>query len=245
MGSLTFLRANPQLSTLRIWGSTDPTILDEDIVPLLAKSFTNLSSLSLVWKGVSISDDVLENIGAIQSLQQLHISAGEQFGWRHNWYANHEKIQFCLSKLRNLRTLALTRDGYPIVAAFVVEQPDNYFGEHEIEPRNDHEVAIEKHILSLPDSYFEDDDYDDDLRTWTLYRKRKEMIFTKIHIMRMAKEANEYAQVLPKLDWIYLGQIPFVIQDNGDGRQAVNLTEGLDECWTALRRMFGLPDSGS
>lgn len=77
--SLDFLHANCQLSKLKISRPLSPSSLDIKIIPLLSKCFHNLSSLSLIWEGLSITENALKQIGTLRGLRQLHLNTGEQF----------------------------------------------------------------------------------------------------------------------------------------------------------------------
>ena len=76
--NLEFLRANPQLTKLSIPSIQSKVLLDTRLLSLLSKSFKTLKPLSNNhWKGVSISNEALELISTLETLEQLHISAGE------------------------------------------------------------------------------------------------------------------------------------------------------------------------
>ena len=90
---------------------------------------------------------------------------------------------------------------------------------------------------------FADRERSRDKRLESLNRRLKRA-FTKIYNIRMKKEASKYAGSVPSLDWIYIGQLPFAIKKGTEGRRAITLSDELDECWTILQRMFGLPNSG-
>ena len=82
------LRANPQLLKLMMSSALPTTLIEGQILPILTRSFHNLSSLSLIWKEPSIPAQALEQISALGTLQQLQLSAGQQFGWKHDWLIN-------------------------------------------------------------------------------------------------------------------------------------------------------------
>ena len=110
--SLAFLGANPQISKLSIPMATPATLLEDRILPLLARSFSNLTSLSLVWESLSISCHAMANISQITTLVQLHLSAGCQSGWRHDWSVDHQIMRNYLHNLPLLKILAFSRDSY-------------------------------------------------------------------------------------------------------------------------------------
>lgn len=54
----------------------------------------------------------LELFSRIASLEQLHLSAGTQWGWRNDWLIDHEELRHYLLRLPSLKKLALSRDSY-------------------------------------------------------------------------------------------------------------------------------------
>lgn len=110
--SLAFLEANPQISKLSMPLAAHAALLEDRILPLLAQSFSNLTSLSLVWAGPNIPSRAMEYISQITTLEQLHLSAGFQAGWRHDWVIDHQFMQKYLRNLPLLKKLAFSRDSY-------------------------------------------------------------------------------------------------------------------------------------
>ena len=110
--SLKFLQANSQLSKLSLQWEASATLLETQLLPLLTKSFQQLTSLSLKWESDTISGSALEAVGSLQSLQQLHLSAGCQHGWRHSWFIDHELMRSRLRNLTSLKRIAFSRDVY-------------------------------------------------------------------------------------------------------------------------------------
>ncbi|KAF6219669.1 hypothetical protein HO133_004138 [Letharia lupina] len=110
--SLSFLQANTQLSKLSFQWEAPGVFLETRLLPLLTKSFRHLTSLSLKWEGDSIPGSALEAISSLEILQQLHLSAGHQHGWRYSWFIDHALMRSRLKKLTSLRRMAFTRDIY-------------------------------------------------------------------------------------------------------------------------------------
>ncbi|MCJ1383632.1 hypothetical protein MMC17_006746 [Xylographa soralifera] len=235
VNSLEFLQENPQLSKLRISEPRSPSLLETKIIPLLAKCFHNLSSLSLTWEGRSITKNALERIGTLRGLQQLHLSSGQGFGWRHNWFVDHEAIRSNLSNLKNLRNLALSRDTYRTN----FDALEDYYNDRFIEPQDDSERRIWQAVMSQPDSDFSDLETDDE-RENAIFDRRLKAASERIHSVRMLTEVNKYAHALPSLSWIYIGKLVFVIKEDAKGRHAAKVISKQDELSTALHRMFGL-----
>ena len=70
---------------------------------------------------------------------------------------------------------------------------------------------------------------------------KSKQIWERQHSQRILAEADDYIRVLPGLEWVYFGKIPMGVIDaeNGQGRQAVVLSEDRDDCYTLLERSFG------
>ena len=232
---LAFLRANPQLSKLMI---ERPIPAASPITLLLSTSFNRLASLSLHWEDGFIPGRALEQIGTLQSLNQLQLGAGCEFGWRHNWFIDHDLVRSCFVKLKNLRKLAICRDAYGTDDGS--ESTQNYYGGSWLRSMDDDEHAVFEAMVHPPAAHAGDAP-DTELSD---SRDRLKAAFHRIHGMRMAKEATKYGQEIPSLDWIYLGKLPFDLKEDNNGKKPVCLTDEMDECWTFLRRTFGLRDSG-
>jgi hypothetical protein len=209
---LTFLRANSQLSKLSVPYPAPPVLLDTQLLPLLSSNFKNLRSLCLVWEGVEIPDSALNIISTLETLEQIHLSAGEQLGWRHDWLINHESMRSFLRPLPYLRKLAFSRDSY--------------------------DSGV---VGSLVSHYYEEASFDVGTVDFEEGETRH-AIWERVHRKRILDEATKYADSLPKLEWLYFGQIPMSVKriDGLEGkRYAVPLSTERDSCWTLLREMFG------
>ncbi|KAL8838638.1 MAG: hypothetical protein Q9170_002046 [Blastenia crenularia] len=108
----SFLQANPQIRKLNLQYAVNTVYLEERILPLLAHQFSNLRSLYLIWDSKDIPQTSLDSISKITTLEQLSISAGEQYGWRHDWYIDHDTLRAHLCQLKSLKRLAVSRDTY-------------------------------------------------------------------------------------------------------------------------------------
>ena len=216
--SLDFLKSNPQLRKLSLPHETPPFMLETRLLPLLCSSFRNLTSLCLVWEGVEIPDSALEMISTLKTLQQIHLSAGCQIGWKHDWLIDHESMRKYLASLPDLRKVALSRDSYKSELEAI--EVSHYY---EAKFVNYREVVLY--------------DGEDMNSAESVYA-----VWERLHRERMLDEATEYVDALPKLEWLYIGQIPMSIvesEEDGDTRYPVPLCEERDTCWTLLRRMFG------
>ena len=206
--SLVLLKANPQISKLMTSWSVQSELLDYQVLPLLTRSFSTLTSLSLVWKDPKITLHALEMISQIKTLEQLHLSAGCQVGWRFDWLINHEITLNHLSALPLLKKLAFSRDSY-----------DNGLG-------GDCDRYYETGVLRLANLMRGD---------WT-----REM-FEKGHRERIVAIAAEYVEKMPRLEWLYFGQIPMDVRWCTETKRRIPqaLVTERDDCWTMLREMFG------
>lgn len=61
------------------------------------------------------------------------------------------------------------------------------------------------------------------------------------HRQRMLAEANKYVDILPKLVWMYFGELPMEVEPADQiGPSVVRpLSDGRDSCYTLLKRIFG------
>jgi hypothetical protein len=199
--NLEFLRSNIQLSKLKISFAASPMLLEEQLLPLLSRSFSRLKSLSLVWDDTRISDSALELISSLQSLEQICLSAGAQFGWRHNWLIDHDAMRRHLVKLTGLRKIAFCRDSYDKSA---LAEIDSYY-EFQIPMPEEGELspAYSRRGASLAE------------------------IWESQHQHRILVEADKYIRILPKLEWLYFGQLPMsVIKRHGESDEE---NDGPDE----------------
>ncbi|KID80808.1 hypothetical protein MGU_11754 [Metarhizium guizhouense ARSEF 977] len=81
------------------------------VLPVLA-DLDHLTGLSMVWDGTEIPESSLHLLAFLVSLKHLHISAGNQSGWRRNWEISHGSLCSVLSPLERLKSLLFTRDSY-------------------------------------------------------------------------------------------------------------------------------------
>ncbi|KAL8951302.1 MAG: hypothetical protein Q9222_002724 [Ikaeria aurantiellina] len=124
---LPFLRANTHLLSLAIPNGVPSMILDQEIIPTLGESFSNMTSLSLAWDSPEISRQALDGLSKLVSLQKLHLRAQDRQRSRWEWLINHEDLRFYLVSLRRLKKLAITKDTYLIAP----EIPDGDYYEYE------------------------------------------------------------------------------------------------------------------
>ncbi|KAM0800361.1 hypothetical protein BDR22DRAFT_805996 [Usnea florida] len=206
--SLAFLRANPQISKLSIPWAQPATLLEDRILPLLAESFANLTSLGLVWAALSIPFEAIETITKITTLQQLHLSAGNQCDWRHDWLIDHGIMRRYLRHLPFLKKIAFSRDSY-----------SNGFTE-----------TCERYYV---DGLRSIEDFENGNHT----REN----FEEDHRQSILREADDYLEEKPQLEWLYFGQIPMDVEHSLDrGRRIARpLATERDSCWTLLQEMFG------
>ena len=189
--NLEFLRANPQLTKLSIPSIQSKALLDTRLLSLLSKSFKTLKPLSINHrKGVSISNEALELISTLETLEPLLVSAGEQISRHCNWLIDHNVMRSYLSKLPRLRKLAFTRDSY-----------DNSIPSSAIE-----DYYQDQFVVS--DNGFVD---------WEMPDEEHKRLWEEWHRRRMQHQAIKYFKVVPALESIYLGQISFHVTRPKDG----------------------------
>jgi hypothetical protein len=123
-----FLQANPQLSKIDMIDNParlSAQTLQSELFPIL-ETFSNLTSLRVAWpeKCSILPKEGIQAIGKLQNLTQLCIMCGESSGRRRNWEVNHEELRNGLSKLRQLKRLALRGDTY---SASGSGDPERYY----------------------------------------------------------------------------------------------------------------------
>lgn len=206
--SLAFLEANPQISKLSIPRGASATLLEDRILPMLAQSFSNLTSLSLVWGSLNIPSQAMEYISQITTLEQLHLSAGSQYGWRHDWPIDHSVMQRYLCNLPLLKKLAFSRDSYSNGLTVSCER---YY------------VDGIRNLQNVLDEHHTQEKFEEDHRQW------------------IVGQADDYIEEMPRLEWLYFGQIPMAVDHSSEAQRKIArpLTTERDGCWTLLREMFG------
>lgn len=126
-GHLQFIAANPQLTSL-FWRDELPAdFIDDHLLPLLNKSFQNLTSLHLVWASDEIPETALLQLGTLSTLQRLHLGTQKQPNDRglSCWVIDHELIRRYLKALPNLSRLAFSEDTYQLPVPWA--RADTYY----------------------------------------------------------------------------------------------------------------------
>ncbi|KAH0499582.1 hypothetical protein TgHK011_006763 [Trichoderma gracile] len=254
---LDFISVHPHIRKLCI-GNTDSQLMESYLVPLLSDGrWSNLTSLSLEWRGpgtaeetepnvAEISAESLAAIGNIKSLQQLRLSAGQAFGWRHQWLIDHDLVRSGLRGLASLKRLALSRDTYTIPKEGFETRFEHYY-EYRWVRREEQDDAMRRPDLDTPRPPVRTEDgLTDDLLDVSDFDLGK--IWERAHRNRMLLEAERYSHVLPSLEWIYCGQWPMGFRNvqtpSGVGRISVPLSTERDSCRTLLGRMFAMGEDG-
>lgn len=215
--SLHFLQANTQLSKLCLSYPCPGVLLEEQLLPILSKSFLDLTSLSLVWDSETIPQTIppsaLKIIGSLNSLKQLRLSAGQQLGWYPNWLIDHDMMRKCLCTLTSLEKLAFSRDTY--MGINDQDRFDCYYVDRDPQ-------SIDSDYICEPDGL-----------------QDEEAIWERMHLDFTLSEGDRYVRAMSRLEWVYFGQIPMRVDfmDGEIGRHVVALSER-DGCHTVLKDMF-------
>lgn len=106
---LSFLESNTHLKELYLRTPFPTEVLDNNFLPLLGSRFNNLTSLFLISAGEVFEESSLELVGKIDTLEILHLSAGDQ-DHSNQWIVSHEAIRRHLSPLKKLKKLLFSRD---------------------------------------------------------------------------------------------------------------------------------------
>lgn len=244
--NMAFLNANPQIREFSLDFAMAPNLIDDKLLPMLYRSFSSLTSLSLTWKGKvdlpdtaedNIPQKALDQIASLSNLEQLYLSAGCQIGWRYTWVVDHSAIQNMCHALPKLRKLALDRETYDPRHESEDESEDII--PHTNDPIHYYSRRLPHNwvqLLADPNWFPNCSDREDRLYSrWELD-----------HRNRAIELANQYAIASPRLIWIFLGQLPISIQRPVDREvSAVPLSESRDSCYTLLRRMFGIENTAT
>ena len=220
-----FLRANTQITNLMLPCTASSEFLCQELLPLLSTSFWHLKSLHLQWPEATttIPTVALQLISTITTLEQLQLSAGCRFGWRHDWLINHEEMRRYLGFLQGLKKLAFSRDTYPVRVDF----PEVIILDSERD-------GVYYELRTIPTT--------GNIR---LGVSEKEKAWEKRHARMIRAEAIKYAELLPRLAWMFLGQIPMaaIDVDSMAQRQIVQLGgRRPNSCFRELTEMFGWKD---
>ncbi|KAK4150403.1 hypothetical protein C8A00DRAFT_46197 [Chaetomidium leptoderma] len=248
---IDFISGHPHVRKLSIGRST-PQLLDSHLVPLLSDGrWSNLSSLSLVWSEpgtvvetqphiATISAASLAAVGSIESLEQLCLSAGQQFGWRHQWLIDHNAMRLCLRGLAKLKRLAFSRDTYVLPDGASGPGVEGYYERRWVTSaeRNDALERPELDGVGDVEHMAEGEGNNDGPEVDSTE------VWERAHRNRMLRKAEEYVAVFPHLEWVYCGQWPMEIRNKptseGTTRVAMPLAKARDSCWTILERMFAM-----
>lgn len=221
---LEFLTANPQLSKLAIPNAAPKQLLDTSLLPLLVSSFTTLTSLSLVWESLAISERALEMISSLRALEQIHLSAGNQYGWRHDWLIDHEIMRKNLGRLPSLKRIAFSRDSYNF-NGIDPSQVESYYEDKVVLGGNPRMLV--QHLVATGQP----------ARTVSDLEMGHVRLWEQTHLEKITSEAILYMDAVKKLEWVYMGQLP--IQCVRGPKNSILPAAERDSCWTLLRKMFG------
>ncbi|KAF1816126.1 hypothetical protein P152DRAFT_111348 [Eremomyces bilateralis CBS 781.70] len=219
--SLQALEQNTQLTAFGIYYSCSASLI-ERVIPVLA-TFLNLKTLSLMWDGNTVPVSSLAALSSLVSLEQLHISSGQQAGWRHDWLIDHDAIRTTLFPLRKLKRLAITRDSYRVNNGATGEDIDAYYSFRILDQ--------DELMQQFPDENLGDDSP----------LNHTHALWETLHRRSMAGHAEKYAVVFEALEWIHVGQLSFVFQNGANRKKAaVSLSRERVENFEALKNMFGI-----
>ncbi|KAL3484464.1 hypothetical protein BJX62DRAFT_243893 [Aspergillus germanicus] len=220
---LRVFQDNPQLTAVGVCYGAPPAILEPLISALGALS--NLKVLSLEWDGTRIPESSLSALSSLVTLEQLHITSGNQGGWKHDWFVDHDIIRSNLSPLQKLKKLALTRDTYRV---------DN------------DELAEGYYSFRTPTAH-DWENLRDLLRS--TFPQTPEFVWELSHLLRMKEQADKYAATFTKLELIYLGQLCFPIDIAADcldrKREALVPSRSRNPDFSVMKELFGMENDDS
>ncbi|KAF5591732.1 hypothetical protein FPCIR_6012 [Fusarium pseudocircinatum] len=198
--------------------------LNDIILPTLnSLDFGNLRSLHLECGTNIIPDKSLQMIARLVSLEQLSLSAGRPSELQYYWEVDHDKLRHHLSPLQRLTKLALFHDTYP---SFEGVLPSGLYYLCRISPKSAEEANARPEL----------DREEIDIQMEPMTRRER------MHRNRMLDQAEEYANIFPKLEWMFCGQrlMGFVRTLKGQNGlpKAVPLTKEKDQHSTYPEAIF-------
>lgn len=232
---IKFLKVNPQLSKIDLGpynvGNISAEQLEVALLPLLV-DFSHLTSLRITWPETcsSLPTEGLQLVGKLKNLEQLSIGCGQRISWRRDWVVDHDELRRELSVLPRLKRLALQGDTYLVdVSRLPIQIAD---------PRTYYQ-----------DTYatLEDIGYGDltiaqiprDQITPFVDSAAGKPFWEKRHARKMIGEAEKYLDVLPGLDWMYMGQRAISIElDHLMIKHVVSTTQ-IESDFRFFLEMFG------
>ncbi|KAM0517660.1 hypothetical protein ACHAPE_004632 [Trichoderma viride] len=202
-----------------------------DLIPKSPKTCEFLRYLQTLVVNVyedDISDPSLAALGTIDSLEQLILRVGRNTIWKYNWLIDHGKLRRLLKGLFRLKKLTLLHDTYYrserqhiLPARFYDEGTviNSDFQDAKARPY----LVTEEHYGCEPTEITEDGLYNFKYtmtiqnNIWGFHRRcpNRSMgvcIWERAHRNRMLAQTETYAEVFPKLEWIYCGQLPMELR---------------------------------
>jgi len=216
-----------------------PDAVDAQILPLLVSGgFDNLRFLTLLWipKGPPGTAFLMPlgsiaPLGHLKSLDQLCLDTRGTTSLP-RWLIDHEFLRGSLKPLTKLKRLAVCGDIYGVQEGCDI--PERYVPV-EISEADELDAARR---LDLDDPAFAPGYHPDEIGETTPERA---------HRNRMLREAEEYAKVLPCLEWACFGQRPMALTTASapsGTKVAVPLTRGRMRISTIPDHVFAVPDDG-
>jgi hypothetical protein len=228
----SFCRANTQLEAIAFPQPIPTAFIEGRLLPVLAL-FRSLSSLALIFGEAEISEPTLNMIAQISSLERLWLSAGNQSGWKHDWSINHVMIRTALAPLQRLEKIAFTRDSYD--SGWGEGATDYYYARRMLPPNH----RVSDYIGTRHNGRDEDDD-----ESGSENDGRADMAWEKFHLLRVMNHAKKYSQVFPRLNWVYVGQLPIAIveetRNNRLHKKPMPVTIQRDDRWSFIKKMWGM-----
>ncbi|KAH7394519.1 hypothetical protein BKA66DRAFT_456598 [Pyrenochaeta sp. MPI-SDFR-AT-0127] len=223
---MKFLSDNCHIRKLMVHGPVNSRVLGNQLLPTLSRSFRYLTSLSLFWDDFTVSQQSLNLISTLTSLEQLRLGALTSSGWDCEWVIDHYAIQTALRPLIRLRKLALNRDTYEVY---------HDLGYGDVDPVHYYEMQRPRSYQVLLRVAYEETDADRLLFDEFLKEKWEEQ-----HRQDMLCIASQYGDIFPELEWIFLGQLPMEIEVGKSGKKnVVLLSYDRNHCDALQQQMFG------
>ncbi|UKZ78897.1 hypothetical protein TrVFT333_006643 [Trichoderma virens FT-333] len=210
----------------------------------LARRITTEPGTNVVY--TQIPSQSLAAINRIKSLEQLCLGADDAASRRHHWIPYHKDLRLRLQGLKNLRRLAFSGDTYKNPDKAPFSDLESYYRDRWLTQRV-YDDAMERQHLD-PAEYFlrprlihgaHATSFGDAIGNITIGEDAEfgsvngntdnsipnDMIWERSHRNRMLREAEKYASVFRKLNWIFCGQLPISVKaTEGSGEPVFEAT---------------------
>lgn len=207
---LRFLGVNSQLIQLSLTLADNTPLLDECVLEVLSARSKNLSSFALHWDGKydDLTDQFFRHVTEIQSLSQLSLTLKSNPDISIYPPVDHDRMRDLICQFPNMEVFVLAGDSYHTWKDETEKvhyhcSDDDELGDDLVEELFDGDLDL-----------VYDWQFDDRQTIWERYNKQV-----------MVKEADKDIALLPRLRWIYFGQLDMHVVRDHTGQRSVVVKE--------------------